>query len=101
MSSYAYLAGPLTALGALGVIVLICRWVFNTDHRQVPASLVREADFGLLRVVAVVRTIDDAEMLRAVLRREGIRGTVTPTTSGFAVLVFAADVDRARELVLS
>jgi hypothetical protein len=101
VSSYHYLEGPAVALGALGVIVLICRWVFATPHRSTPAVRHENGDFGLLEPVTVVRTRADAEMLRGVLRQAGIRGTVADAAGGFAVLVFRDDVSRARDLVRS
>ena len=92
---------PLIALVALGVIILICRWVFSTDHRTAPQRPQGHGDYGLLEPVAVVRTQDDALMLRDVLREAGIRGTVTGTDGAFAVLVFRADASAARNLVRS
>ena len=61
----------------------------------------RPGDYGLLVPVTVVRTVDDAQMLRGLLREAGIRGTVAPVTDGFTVLVFSDDAVRARELVRS
>jgi hypothetical protein len=102
VSSYHFLEGPLIACGALGVIILICRWVFSTDHRvPTPTRPSGPVDYGLLQPVAVVRTAEDAEMLREVLRGAGIRGTVSRVDAGFAVLVFADDAGRARDLVRS
>ncbi len=100
VSSYHYLEGPLIAIAALGLIILICRWVFSTD-RPAPTPAATPSDFGLLEPVAVVRTLDDAQMLRSVLTDAGIRGTVTGSAGGFAVLVFSADAVRARDLVRS
>jgi hypothetical protein len=100
LSGYDYFAGPVIALVALGVIVLICRWVFATD-RPAPRPPAEPVDFGLLEPVALVRTVDDALMLRALLREAGIRGTVADTPDGLAVLVFRDDVSRARALVRS
>ena len=34
VSSYHYLLGPVVAVAALGLIVLMCRWVFSTDARE-------------------------------------------------------------------
>jgi hypothetical protein len=101
VSSYHYLEGPLIAVLALGVIILICRWVFAVDRPAPRATAPTSADFGLLEPATVVRTRDDAEMLRAVLRDAGIRGTVADAPGGFAVLVFRDDVSRARSLVRS
>lgn len=112
-SSYSFLVGPLVAACALGVIMLICRWVFSTTHRDDRTARRLEkararGDFGLLVPVTRVRTADDAEMLRAVLQDAGIRCTVgeaDPADGGaqreLAVLVFRTDAERARDLVAS
>ena len=108
-SSYSFLAGPLVAAAALGVIMLICRWVFSTTHRDDRTARRLEkararGDYGLLVPVAEVRTPDDAEMLRVVLQDAGIRCTVGDAAgdrAGLAVLVFRADAERARDLVSS
>ena len=109
-SSYSYAFGPLMALIALGVVLLLCRWVFApppewTKHRRnqtrTAARPAGPPDYGLLRVAATVRTSDDARMLAGVLKAAGIRCTVAdgrqPDT--FDLLVFAEDFSRARSLV--
>ncbi len=110
VSSYHYLQGPLIAVAALGLIILMCRWVFSTSHRDqraarrtaaVAGSASRRGDFGLLVPVATVRTSADAEMLRTVLTDAGIRCTVAADRQGAEVLVFRADAVRARDLVSS
>ena len=106
VSSYHFLAGPLVAAAALGVILLICRWVFSTSHRDDRTARRLEkarsrGDYGLLVPVARVRTSDDAEMLRGVLRSAGIRCTLAAEDEGTDLLVFRSDASRARELVRS
>lgn len=93
--------GPLVAVAALGLIILICRWAFSTKDRTPLPTPPARPDYGLLQPVTVVRTRADAEMLRDVLSGAGIRGTVTETDGAFAVLVFASDAGAARELVRS
>ena len=88
------------------MIILICRWVFSTDHRDDRAARRLEkarsrGDYGLLVPITRVRTVDDAQMLRTVLRDAGIRCTVAEHDEGLDVLVFRADALRARDLVLS
>lgn len=95
-TSYSFLVGPLIACGALLVIILMCRWVFAPPKRR-PRPVTPPVDHGLLVPVASVRTRDDAEMLRGVLREAGIRSTL----AGSDVLVFPADAPRARDLVSS
>ena len=103
VSSYHFLVGPLTAFAALGVILLLCRWVFAAPKQpaRATARAPRGGDYGLLVPIASVRTSDDAEMLRGVLQAAGIRCTVTADAEGAEVLVFRADALRARELVSS
>ena len=109
-SSYSFLMGPLVAAGALAVIMLICRWVFSTTHRDDRtarrlAKARARGDYGLLVPITRTRTVDDAEMLRGVLRDAGIRCTVAAAgdapEDGTDVLVFRADALRARDLVSS
>lgn len=100
LAGYHYFEGSLIAAVALAVIALICRWVFSTDRPARPTPT-ESHDYGLLVAVTVVRTLDDAEMLREVLRDAGIRGTVTPAPDGYSVLVFRSDLGRARSLVRS
>lgn len=105
VSSYHYLVGPLVTLVALGVILLMCRWVFSTSDRDqrtarrlAAAAARREAgDYGLLVPVATARTADDAQMLSDLLRDAGIRCTVADGE----VMVFPTDAARARDLVSS
>ena len=112
-NSYSFLVGPVMAVIALGVIVLLCRWVFSTSTRDQRKALQLErarsrGDYGLLVPIAAVRTRDDAEMLRGLLRDAGIRCTVSAADApagtappGWTVLVFRADALRASELVSS
>lgn len=105
LGNYSTILSPLVALAAVGVIVLLCRWVFSTSHRDQRAAqrevraAARPDDYGLLVPVSASRTREDAEALREVLVRHGIRGTVAASGEGAAVLVFRADADRARSLV--
>ena len=106
VSSYHFLLGPLVAAGALGVIMLICRWVFSTDHRDDRTARRLEkararGDYGLLVPITRVRTVEDAEMLRSLLRDAGICATVAEQDEGTDVLVFRVDALRARDLVSS
>lgn len=103
---YSNAGGMLVVLGAMVVVVLLCRWVFSTGHRdQRTAKRLAEVrdrgDFGLLVPVVTVRTADEAAGLRDRLRGGGIRGTVAEgaTPEEHVVLVFRTDVERARGLV--
>lgn len=104
--SYHFMIGPTAALLALGLIVLICRWVFSTSDRddrtarRLAAARAR-GDYGLLVPIASAPTPAEAGQLRTRLRDAGLRATVAAGEPDcWAVLVFRADADRARTLVL-
>ena len=106
MSSYHYLLGPLVAVAALGVLILICRWVFSTDHRDDRVArrlekLASAGDYGLLVPVATTRSHADAQAARQRLLEAGIRANVSvgADPGEHLVLVFRADEPRARQLV--
>ena len=105
-TSFSFLYGPLVASAALGVIVLICRWVFAPPpsaraRTAAPLSVPVRRDYGLLEPVATCRTAEDAALLRDVLRDAGLRGTLADgaTPGEVVVLVFRDDAERARALV--
>lgn len=95
-----YWTGPLAALVAMALVLLICRWVFAPPARREPARAT-PSDYGLLVPVATARSADQARSLHGVLLSAGIRCTVAETDGGGAwqVLVFRADSARANELV--
>jgi len=115
VSSFHYLLGPIVAAAALGILVLICRWVFSTDHRSTVHrspdhrstvlgdrstrrrdKALTTRDYGLLVPLATVRTREDADMLRDLLRDAGIRAGIS---DDLELLVFSKDLSRARALV--
>lgn len=56
-------------------------------------------DYGLLATVAITNTKEEAERVRSVLRRGGVRATTTVDSEGHhRVLVFPADAPRARRM---
>lgn len=101
VTSFHYVLAPLVSATALGLIVLICRWVFSTDARDDRTARRLERalttrDLGLLVPLTAVRTREDADMLREVLREAGVRAGVS---EDLEVLVFSKDLARARALV--
>lgn len=92
-------------LAALGVVVLLtiaARWVFrpsrpNRRIERIDATDARE--LGLLVVVATAGRAQ-ARALRGRLAEAGIRASTSVRQDGrFDVLVFAQDVERARDLL--
>jgi hypothetical protein len=94
------LATMLVVFVVVGLLVVALRWTFSGSAVRNPAPERRPSDdFGLLTPVAVVESADEAQRLRAVLAEAGIRATWTVGTDGrHRVLVFATEVDRARNI---
>ena len=99
------LISALLAGGALLLVVALCRWTFSTAHRTRREEGRRRraalgGDYGLLRPAVTVDSRLDANVLRERLCEAGLRATVAPDgVGGFAVLVFAHDVERARDVL--
>jgi hypothetical protein len=84
------------ALLALGLVVLICRWVFSPTHTAPVRRQAAPRDYGLLVPVTKAPSAEDAVMLRDHLVAEGVRASVN---DDHEVLVFRADLARAQALV--
>jgi hypothetical protein len=123
-----YTAGPIAAVVVVCLLVLLLRWILGVGRSRSAASRSRSgarpaatrpaparpapagsapgspagvpADYGLLRRVALSPGRPEGDTLRAVLTGAGIRSTLSNRPDGqVEVLVFAADVDRARSLL--
>ena len=101
--SYSFLFGPLLALAAIGVIILLLRWAFSSGHSLVERRPTRgtEREYGLLVTVAAPKTFVEAEVLRRKLEDAGLRATLAPTVQGPRVMVFPEDASVARALLNS
>ena len=99
--SYSFLFGPVLALAAIGVIILLLRWAFSSGHSLVERRPTRgtEREYGLLVTVAAPKTFVEAEVLRRKLEDAGLRATLAPTVQGPRVMVFPEDASVARALL--
>jgi hypothetical protein len=96
--NYSFAFGPLVALAAVGVIMLLLRWTFSSGRslvaRQPRPGAVGE--YGLLVRIAAPATVIEAELIRRYLTEQGVRATLAPTVEGPAVMVFPDDAPSAR-----
>jgi len=99
--SYSFVYGPLIALLAVGVLVVLLRWTFRRGGSLVERTPRRgpASDYGLLVPVADPPTFAEAELIRARLVAHGVRATLAPTTDGPRVLVFGEHAAVARALI--
>ncbi len=101
LGSYSYVYGPLVALAAVVILMVLLRWTFRRGRSLIarPIRPGEPQDYGILVAVADPETFIEAEILRSRLVCAGIRATLAPTTSGPQVLVFP-DQARAARAVL-
>lgn len=95
-----FVLGPLFGLVWLAVIGLLLRWTFSRRGSLAGASQRPGSpdSYGQLKPLRKVVTQDEASQLRGKLQREGIRSTLANTTDGLYVMVWAADLNRARDI---
>lgn len=101
-NSLHFFYGPLIALALVLLLGGMLRWTFGTQQQHRMPDRSGAGGYGLLREVALVPTIEAAEVLRRRLAADGIRASVTatPDGSGRRLMVFAEDEPTAR-LVLA
>lgn len=99
--SYNYFFGPVIALLALLVLILLLRWAFSTGHSLVerPSRKGAASEYGLLVAVAAPPTFIEGEILRQSLERQGVKANLANTLDGPRLMVFPRDEKRARELL--
>lgn len=99
--SYSYFFGPIVALLAIGVFILILRWSSQRGSSVVaPAPKAgEETDYGLLVVVSRPASYIEGEIQRQTLVAAGVKATLTQTVEGPRVMVFPADEAKARSLI--
>lgn len=96
-----FLLGPLFGIAWVLVIGALLRWTFSRRGSLAGASR-RPASpdaYGHLRPLRRVATDAESMRVRARLQQAGIRSTIADTTEGRYVMVWTADLERARTLV--
>lgn len=93
----------LLAVSALGVLVLLLRWTYNSSGRS---SLVERRpavghsnEYGLLVAISAPGTYIEAEISCQRLAEAGIRASLITTADGPRVMVFREDEAVARQLL--
>lgn len=99
--SFSYAFGPLVALAAIGLLVLILKWSSARGGSVVPgpAQVGDPKEYGLLTAVRAPAGFTEGEALRLRLAAAGIRATLVHTTDGLRLMVWPEDVVRAHELL--
>lgn len=92
---------PLVGLALVAILALLLRWTWSRGHSYVaaPGRVGQPGDYGLLVEVASPANAAEALDDRQRLAKSGIRATVTTTSAGVRVLVFAEDETRAKNIL--
>ncbi len=89
----------LLAVVALLVAATAAARTVISRTRPVPSYTTLD-DYGLLRTLVLVDTLDTGLSIRALLNAGGVRATVSTGTEGLVhVLVFPDEYDQARRMV--
>ena len=103
-NSFSYLFGPIVAFLAIGVLVVVLRWAFNSRKTSVVAAAPKagsQSEYGMLVPVASPPTYIDGEILRRRLEDAGIKANLANTLDGPRVMVWPKDEQRARQTLIS
>lgn len=98
-NSFSFAFGPIVAVILVGMFALILRWAFRRGSSVVAAPPRRGStdEYGLLVAVASPATYIEGEILRRHLEDRGMRANLASTLDGPRLMVWPADVARARE----
>lgn len=88
-------------MGLVGLLVLILRWAFRRGSSVVaaPARPGHPDAYGLMLPVASPATHVDGEAVLRRLEENGVRANLSETLDGLRVMVWPADVARARAVL--
>ena len=104
INSFSYLFGPIVAFLAIGVLVVVLRWAFNSRKTSVVAAAPTagsQDEYGVLVPVASPPSYIDGEILRRRLEDAGIKANLANTLDGPRVMVWPKDEERARQTLIS
>jgi hypothetical protein len=85
---------------ALATVIAVTAALLSTFGAAPRGATTVRDDYGLLRTLVLVDTLDTGLSVRALLRGGGVRATVSTGSEGLVhVLVFPAEYDRAKRMV--
>ena len=98
---YSFVGAWAVAFIAVAVLALILRWAFSRGGSLIapPPRPGTPDDYGLLVPISEAGPPAAAERVRQILQADGIRVTIARTNAGPFVMVFPADVARARAVL--
>ncbi|CAB4889294.1 MAG: hypothetical protein F2923_02770 [Actinobacteria bacterium] len=100
-NAFSFAFGPILALLGVGVMVLILRWAFSRGKSVIAASPKpgNSGEYGLLIPVSTPSTYIEGEIQRRKLEAAGLRANLANTLDGPRVMVWPADINKAKEIL--
>ncbi len=101
ITAYEYVFGPIVAIAAIGLFVLVLKWANQRGKSLVAARPRRgeEDEYGMLVPLTSPATYIEGEIQRRTLESAGIRANLVYTLDGPRVMVWPNDEHKARELI--
>ncbi|MFI0433909.1 MAG: hypothetical protein ACH36H_12310 [Candidatus Nanopelagicales bacterium] len=101
ITAYEYVFGPIVAVVAIGLFVLVLKWANQRGKSLVAGRPTRgeESDYGMLVPLTSPETYIEGEVQRRTLEGAGIRANLVYTLNGPRVMVWPADEQRAWDLI--
>ena len=100
-NAFSFAFGPISALLGVGLLAVILRWAYSGGKSVIAASPKpgTSQEYGLLVPVSSPATYIEGEIQRRKLEAAGLRANLAHTLDGPRVMVWPADISKAKAIL--
>ena len=100
-NAFSFAFGPISALLGVGLLAVILRWAYAGGKSVIAASPKpgTSQEYGLLVPVSSPATYIEGEIQRRKLEAAGLRANLAHTLDGPRVMVWPADISKAKAIL--
>ena len=100
-NAFSFAFGPISALIGVGLLAVILRWAYSGGKSIIAASPKpgTSQEYGLLVPVSSPATYIEGEIQRRKLEAAGLRANLAHTLDGPRVMVWPADLSKAKAIL--
>lgn len=100
-NAFSFAFGPISALLGVGILAVILRWAYSGGKSVIAASPKpgTSQEYGLLVPVSSPATYIEGEIQRRKLEAAGLRANLAHTLDGPRVMVWPADISKAKAIL--
>ena len=100
-NAFSFAFGPISALLGVGILAVILRWAYSGGKSVIAASPKpgTSQEYGLLVPVSSPATYIEGEIQRRKLEAAGLRANLAHTLDGPRVMVWPADLSKAKAIL--